>query len=147
MSWDAPILLFEGEDEEALKAEFIRLSAIYPAYPPYEIAQVVFKGLRDPLLRSQQAADVWIADLEVKERIRQARLNGGVEPRPILTKEQQIAQLQALAEDSQTPVKEKLLAHRLIAEMQGYVIKAVEKSVTDKRAHFPQVVIAQYAEQ
>lgn len=145
--WSAPILLFDGEDEEALKAEFVRLSALYPAYPPGEIAQVVFKHLPDPVLRSQQAADAWMAELEVKERIRQARLNGGVEPRPILSKEQQIAQLQALADDDKTPIKEKLAAHRLIAEMQGYVVKAVEKKIDDNRRRFPSVVIAQYAEQ
>ncbi len=143
--WNQPILLFEGEDEEALKAEFIRLSAIYAAYPAGEIAQVVFKGLRDPILRSQQAADAWSNDLSVKERIRQAKLNGGVEPKPVLTKEQQLAQLQALADDDKTPVKEKLAAHRLIAEMQGFVIKAVEKTSTERR-RFPQVIIAQYAD-
>jgi hypothetical protein len=145
--WSAPILLFDGEDEEALKAEFIRLSAIYQAYSPGEIAEVVFKNLPDPILRSHQAASVWMADLEVKERIRQAKLNGGIEPRPILSKEQQIAQLQALADDDKTPIREKLAAHRLIAEMQGFVVKAVEKTVDDKRRRFPQVVLAQYAEQ
>lgn len=142
--WNMPVLLFDDEDEEALKAEFIRLSALYPLYQPGEIAQAVFRGLRDPILRSQQAADAWAADLEVKERIRLARLNGGVEPKPVASKEEQLVKLQALADDESKPLKERLTAHRLIAEMQGYVVKAVEQR--DKTAkRLPTIVYAQYA--
>jgi hypothetical protein len=143
--WTAPVLLFDDEDEEALKAEFVRLSALYPNYPAGDIAKVVFKDLRDPILRSQQAAEAWSSDLDVKERIRAARLNGGTEPKAILTKEDHIRKLQVIADDETQPLKERLAAHRLIAEMQGHVVKAVEKKTEDLTKRLPTIVYAQYA--
>lgn len=144
---DAPlILLFEGEDEDTLVGEFVRLSALYPSYEAGDIAKAVFRHLPDNIMRSQQAADVWKADLAIKERIRVARLNGGCEPKPIATKEEQIAKLYAIADDDTANIKDRLTAHRLIAEMQGYVVKAVEKKIDDRRQRFPSVTIAQYAE-
>lgn len=143
--WNVAPVIFEDEDEEALKADFIRLRALYPNQDQFEIARYVFRKQVDPELRSQQAAMIWSKDLEVMERIRVASLNGGEEPRAIPTKEQRLQQLQAIFEDSETAVKDKVAVARLIAEIQGEIVKAVDKRITDTGRKVPrQIVFAQY---
>jgi hypothetical protein len=144
--WNVDPVIFEDEDEEALKANFVRLSALYPQQGAFDIAAYVFKNQRDPEMRGQQAAMIWTKDLEIQERIREARLNGGNEPSPIPTKEQRLRQLQALFEDPETAVKDKIGLARLIAEIQGEIVKAIDKSVDHKNKGpaLPAFIIAQY---
>lgn len=143
--WSAAPTILEGEDEEALKSRFIQLVASYPSHNPYEIAEHVFKDLRDPGLRSQQAAMIWLKDVEVLERIRLYRLNGGDEVRPVKSKEQLILELEVIAENDKTPIKERIAAYAQIARMQGYEIKAVEMTTNDKTERkLPQFTFARY---
>lgn len=145
--WTAPVPIFEEEDEESLIADFVKMSALYPKYSVFEICQHIFKDLREPDLRANQAALQWSKDLAILERIRQARLNGGVEVLPIDSKENKLKKLEAIYNDPETGIKDKLAALRLHAEIQGEIVKAIDKKVDDgRRAHFPQVVQGIYAD-
>lgn len=141
--WNGGIVFFEGEDEEALKSDFVRLCAMHPKQDIFKIGEYVFRGLADISLRSQQAALVWSNDIEVQERIRLARL--GTSATPIVkTTEQRIGELQAIAADADTSAKDKIAAYALIAEMLGERKKAVEKKVEKVQPTLPQVVVALY---
>lgn len=143
--WNVQPVIFEDEDEEALKADFIRLCALYPQQGTFEIAAHVFRFQRDPEMRSQQAAMIWNKDLDVQEKIRLARINGQDNTVPIPTREQRLHQLQELFETA-TSVKDKVAVARLIAEMQGEIVKAIDKTVDNKNKPptLPTFVIAQY---
>lgn len=140
--WSVAPAIFDDEDEDKLKADFIRLCALYPNQDILEISSYVFRNQRDPSLRSEQAATIWLKDLDVLERIRIAKLNGGAEPSPIPTKEARMRQLQKLFEDVNTPAREKIAAARLIAEMNSEITKAVEKKITNERPK-RQIIFAQ----
>lgn len=138
---------FEGEDEAAIRAEFVRLVALYPNANPYDVALHLFKdkfGLVDPELRSQQSAAYWLRDIGVQEEIRLERLEGGRGQTQVKSKEQTIRELHAMAEDTGLDAKDRLAAYRLAAELQGQVIKAVDKSIKDTRRKLPTFVIRQY---
>lgn len=143
--WNGGIIIFEGEDEEALKSDFIRLCALHPKQDIFTIALYVFKGLPDITMRSQQAALVWSNDIEVQERIRQARLGASDAPQ-LLTKEQRIARLQAIADDEGIAAKDRIAAHALIAELNGERIKSVDKKVERVKQALPQVIMTQYTD-
>lgn len=147
MSWETEPLIFEDEDEEALKSDFVRLVALYPEQPVFQIATYVFRKQRDPELRSQQAAMFWQKDIEVQERIRKARLNGGEEPSPIESKEDKLRKLQAIYDNDDNKVIDRLKAFELHAQIQGEIVKAVDKKITDNSKRAPrQIVFAQYAD-
>ena len=142
--WNTAPVIFEDEDEEALKANFIRLCALYPNQPVFEVAAYVFRNQRDPELRSQQAAMIWQKDIEVQERIRQARLNGGEEAAAIESKEEKLRKLQAIYNDAEVKVTDRLKAFELHAQIQGEIVKAIDKKVTDNSRKAPrQIVFAQ----
>ncbi len=107
--WDTPVPIFEDEDEGQLVNEFVRLSALYEdkGYEPYQIAQVVFEGLRDPIMRANQAAMVWSKDLAILERIRQAKLVGPADKEIIQSKEEWERRMLAVIEDSKLTSQEK----------------------------------------
>lgn len=141
----APVPIFEDEDEQALIGEFVKLSARYPDRNPYEICEHIFKNLRDPWLRSQQAALQWSKDLEILERIRQAKINGGTEAANSDPKKAWQAEVYAVINDERIGPQEKkarLDGLKLIGESNSWVTKSVQKQVDDKRRHFPQVVFA-----
>lgn len=143
--WNDAPTIFDDEDEEALKADFIRLVALYPQQPIFEVAAYVFRFQRDPELRSQQAAMIWQKDIEVQERIRKARINGGEEPAPIESKEDKLRKLQAIYDDETVKVPDRLKAFELHAQIQGEIVKAVDKKITDNSKRAPrQIVFAQY---
>lgn len=143
--WTAPVPIFEDEDEQALIGEFVKMSALYPKHEPLEIARHIFKDLREPEMRAGQAALQWTKDLTILERIRQAKLNGGVEPKPLDTKEEKLAKLEAIYNDPDVGMKERLAAMRLHAEIQGEIVKAIDKSINDKRTpRVPQVIQGVY---
>jgi len=119
--WESPVPIFDDEDEAELIARFVELSARYPDHSPFEVTGVVFKHLRDPIMRSNQAAQIWSHDLDIIERIRQARLNGGEEVKPPETKLQKLAKLEAMYNDEKTPVRERLKAIELHARMQNEI--------------------------
>lgn len=143
--WNVAPVIFEDEDEEALKADFIRLCALYPQQGTFEIAAYVFRNQRDPEMRAQQAAMIWAKDLDIQERIRQARLNGGAEASPIDTKEEKLRKLEAIYDDENVKMTDRLKAMELHAQIQGEIVKAVDKKVTDIGKRSPrQIVFAQY---
>lgn len=144
--WTAKPAIFEDEDEEKLKADFIRLCALYPNQDIFEVASYVFRNQRDPELRSQQAGMIWSKDIEVQERIRQARLNGGEEPNPIDTKEDKLRKLEAIYNNEDNKLADRLKAMELHAQIQGEIVKAIDKKVDDGRRKPRQIVFAQYAD-
>lgn len=122
MSWGAPIF-YDDEDESALRAEFVRLSALWPHYDAYEIAKTAFRnlGARDPETRCLRAADFWKGQLEVQDEIRKARL--GVKTEAVPTREEIALRLVAIGDNSGTAEKERVSAYKAAAEVLGYVSK------------------------
>lgn len=141
----APVPIFEDEDEQALIGLFVQYSARYPDRNPYEICAHIFKDLRDPFPRSDQAASQWSKDLEILERIRQAKINGGTEQVESDPKKAWQAEVYAIINDPNLGPQEKkarLDGMKLIGESNAWVTKSVDKTSTDKTRHFPQVVFA-----
>lgn len=123
MQWETPVPIFEDEDEDELIGEFIRLSALYPQYEPFQVCQVIFKNRRDPIMRANQAAMVWSKDLEILERIRQARLNGPTDEAQIQTKEQLQTRINSVIEDNTINSQEKKVrieGYMAIAKLKGW---------------------------
>lgn len=146
MSWSAPVPIFEDEDEAELIARFVEYSARYPKRSAYELCQYIFKDLREPDLRAGQAAAQWSQEIDILERIRLAQLNGGTEPKPLDTKEEKLRKLEAVYDDTEVSMKDRLAAMRLHAEIQGEITKAIEKKTTDLTPRFPRIVHAVYAD-
>jgi hypothetical protein len=124
-----PLIFFDGEDETALKAKFVELSAKHKGiYNAYEVAQYVFRDLKEPEVRALQAAQYWGKDLAVLEAIDQAIALG---PSDVDTSEAQLKRrLLQLADTHHASVRDRVAALRVIAEMQGNIRKAVDKTVT-----------------
>ena len=119
--WITAVPIFEGEDEGELKAAFVKFSALYPNYTPFEIGEHVFRNLPDPISRGQQAGAVWGKDLEIKERIRLYR--AGESDTSDTSAENLIKQAWVIANDPNTESKDKVAAIKLIAQMQGNLKK------------------------
>lgn len=145
--WNVQPIFFDDENEDELKARYIELRALHPDEEPGNIAAYVFKYLKDPQLRALQAAASWEQDLEVRERIRYAKANGGKEPEE-WTKEKVVACIAATILDSTLSHHEKKVrneGYMQIAALNGWVIKAIDKTIDNKRS--PQIrpiVYAQY---
>lgn len=123
-SWPQ-LIIFDDEDEETLKSEFINLCAKHKnTFSHYEVAIHVFRNLRDPEMRARQAADYWGKDLNVAERIRQA----------ILLADDDVAcgkaeiqrRLLAVADSALTSAKDRIDALKTLAQMQGLIVKPIE---------------------
>jgi len=146
MTASAPhIVFFEDDDEAELRLEYIRLMAKHQnKFSPYEVAKYVFRDCRDPELRSQQAAQVWSNDLEVKEAIDDI-IMGRNKTSDLDDKSQRLRVLKSIYDDPNTPVKERIAAIRVAAELEGEVIKAVDKKVTIRdNVALPQFTIMRY---
>jgi hypothetical protein len=146
--WTQDALIFEedGEDEEAMISEFVRLSALYPEEQPQSITEYIFKNLRDPGMRSLQAAVVWARDLDIKERIRLAKRKGVDEPKEYTIHEWE-AEVLALTRDATVLPNEKkamLEGYMNIATIKGWVKKAIDKTVTNNTSRLPVIVFAPY---
>lgn len=140
--WNVAPVIFEDEDEERLIADFVTYSARYPDRDPFEIAAYVFRNQRDNELRANQAAMIWSKDLPIQERIRTARLNGGAEPSPVESKESKLKKLEAIYNDDSIKTADRLKAMELHAQIQGEIVKAVDKKVTNTRPR-RQIIFAQ----
>jgi hypothetical protein len=118
--WDTPVPIFDDEDEDEFISRFVELSAQYgDKFPAPAITWEIFKNRRDPEMRSNQAAMVWSRDLSILERIRVAKLNGGVEPKPVDTREQKLRKLEAIYNNEEMPVRERIKAIELHAKITG----------------------------
>lgn len=131
--WTAPVPFFEDEDEQAIIGEFVKLCALYPNENQLVIARHIFKDLRDPELRAGQAWQQWSNDFSIKVRIDKAKLNGGVEPKEIDSKEDKLRKLEAFYNNDDNKMQDRLAAMRLHSELKGEIVKAIEKKVEDNR--------------
>jgi hypothetical protein len=122
------ILFFPGEDPEALKTRFVELCVSFgDRFTHYQIAQTVFKNLKDPELRAGKAAEVWGNDLEVLERIKTG-IREGLET-PDANLPALIRRAIAIADADYTEPKDRISAIRLAGELQGLVKKSVDTKV------------------
>lgn len=144
--WNNGPTILEGEDELALRDEFARLCAKYPTQCPFEIGEYVFRNLKDPGLRGQQAAMFWIKDIEVKELIARYK-SGQVEGEPIPSKDQAALLAWSLANDPAADKKDRIAALNLFGQLNGMIVKSVEKKVDDvTRRRPPTILVARYAD-
>lgn len=144
--WSESATFFEDEDEAALRDRFAKLVAQYPKQDPYEIAAYVFKDLRDPYSRSQQAAMVWLKDIEFKELV---RLYSADQVRADVPSKDEAAKLAwELAQDMTADKKDRIAALKLFAEINSMIVKVVDKTVDDAttRKRPPTIVFARYAD-
>lgn len=123
-----PIIFFDGEDEEALKQEFIDLCALHHKnkFSAEEICIHIFHNLKEPTLRALQAAQYWGKDLGVAEAIRNKILFGEAKTE----KERRLNIAQSIAEDPREQAKDRIAALRLMFEVEGEIVKAVEKKIS-----------------
>ena len=142
MSWDTPLPIFDDEDEEALISRFVELMAAHhPAYSEFAIAEQVFEGLRDPGLRSFQAANQWFKQLSIKERIRAAKNNGNKEFKS-LSKPDWQAKVMAVIEDDNMGYQEKKVridGLNVYATSEGWIKKSIDKETLDKTPQIPSI--------
>ncbi len=140
--WNAAVTLFDDENEEALIERFVELSAAWPNEDPISICRFIFETMKDPELRAGQAAIVWSNSLAIKERIRQLRLNGKPDAETV-TKENLQAKILAATEDdglSHHDKKAKIEGYMAYAQLNGWVVKAIEKKTENLNPRFPQVI-------
>ena len=139
---DAPVPIFEDEDEDELKSRFVEMSVAFPNHMPIAITHEIFKNLRDPEMRANQAAIQWSRSLEILERIRQAKLNGGKEPKT-LTKVELQNKILACVEDESISYSEKkarIDGYMSIAKLNGWEMRPADTGDDDKgRGHFPKI--------
>lgn len=120
--WFRPVVIFDGEDEDALKREFALLWAKYPDRQPAEIGQHLFANLVEPM-RGLQAGAVWSRELAVIEQRDYYKLNGGdLDTSDLPTKEQVAREVIAKARTLTDP-KESLAAYKLYSEIAGFIEK------------------------
>jgi hypothetical protein len=143
--WSAAVPFFDDENEAELKRQFVEFSARYPDQTIFSITQYIFRSLRDPEARANQAALVWSNDLEIKERIRKAKMNGGAEPESIDDDEAYYREVLAEARNPENSAAVRYKYHELAAKLKGRIKEPADagKSDDSKRA-LPTFVFAQY---
>lgn len=127
------IQFYEGEDEAALIAEFVKHCAFHKVsfdehipsqFSPFQVAQYVFQNLREPG-RAGQASVLWAKDLGIRERIRVA-IAEGVDGSVDASEEALLKRAIRGADDPYASLRDRMAALRLAAEIKGYVKKAIE---------------------
>lgn len=130
--WRNEVVIFPGENLEALKTRFVELSALHKNFfSPFQITEYIFKDMRDPQLRSAQAAKIWGTDLELKERIRVLMTKGP--DIPDASKNDLIRRALQIA-DGDGEDKDKVKALELVAKMKGYLEDNEGSSTPDNNA-------------
>lgn len=121
-NWAEPVLIYEGEDEAALKRRFVELSVRYPHANPYEIGFKTFEGLYEQVARGAAAGLAWSKDLDICEAIRELGLVGVDMSADLPTKEMVMRELYALA---RLPIeaKDRIKAYETLANIAGYIEK------------------------
>jgi hypothetical protein len=121
-SWRNHVKLLPGEDEDALKSEFVKISALYKTYSIFEVGQFVFKDLPEAMARGQQAGSIWGNDLAIRERIRlYIPPAGGETPEEYL-----IRQAKLIIEDPNADNRDKNQAMVTIGRLSGIFKKELE---------------------
>jgi hypothetical protein len=142
--WNAEPLLFDDEDETALKARFVELWAKYPDRSIVEIGDYIFKDLRNPEMRGAQWAMRWAKDLEVLEAVK--KLRQGQTQTDVASKTEIINSAWALAHSDRVDAKDRVAALKLIAEMQGMIEKNINKKTEEVKRRMPNIVFERYAD-
>lgn len=121
------LTIYPDEDEDALKQAFIDFSARHHSnhFNALEICEHIFKTRKDPN-RYIQAAQYWSKDLEIQEAIRN-KINFGNAQN---AKEQRVAILMSIAENTRTSDKDRIAAILAAAAMEGEITKAIDKKIT-----------------
>jgi len=119
--WTQAVVFFDDENEAELIARFVELSARYPQETAFTIASYVFRNLRDPEARANQAAMLWSNDLDIRERIRVAERNGGTEPEVIDEDEAYYREVLAEARDPANSAAVRYKYHELAAKLKGRI--------------------------
>ena len=146
--WTAPVPILDDEDEAELIARFVEYSARYPNETPFAITEYVFRYLRDPAARANQAAMVWSNDLEIRERIRIARDNGGTEPKVLTEEQKMLAKCDAEANNQDNSATVRYKYFELACKMRGLIKENAEAGKGDDKARsFPTFVFAQYPDE
>lgn len=124
--WRNEVLFFPGEDAEAIKTRFVEVCAQHQnRFTPFEVAQYVFKHLREPQLRAGQAAELWGSDLDVLERVRMLMTKGSEKP-DVGDSDDIVSRAYKIADDPHTENKDRINALTLIARIKGALKKEVE---------------------
>jgi len=143
--WTAPVTILDDEDEGELLSRFVELSAAYPAYTPFDIAQEVFRGKENAELRANQAGLIWGNKLEIKERIRKARLNGGTEPEEISEEEASYRKAMAMFNDENVPWTVRYKFFELAQKIKGFIKDTAEPGKdSSNRRNFPVIAFKEY---
>lgn len=123
-----PLLFFEGEDQDALKQAFIDLCAKHyrNGFSHYQIAQYIFRDLKEPELRALQAADYWGKDLAIADAVRQKVAFGDAEN----ARDRRLNILMNIAEDSRASDKDRIAAVLAASTIEGEITKAIDKKVS-----------------
>lgn len=143
--WNADPLLFEDEDEAALRGRFVELWAKYPNRSIVEIGDYIFKDLRNPEVRGAQWAMRWAKDLEVLEAVKKLRQGRVDADGGLPSKAELINMALAIVGNDRVDAKDQVAALKLIAEMQGMVEKNVNKKVEEVKRRMPNIVFERYA--
>lgn len=138
--WETNVIFYEDEIEADLISQFVEIRARYPHKDILEITTYIFRNLRDPILRSGQAAIKWNQDIEISERIRTFSLVGN-DSDEIANKKEKLKVLEGIYKDSGVSAKDRIAAINLHAQMQGEIIKAIEQTNHDKRVP-PQIILS-----
>lgn len=129
MEDDAQLIWFENEDSEAILAKYIEFMAVHGVhFSSYDICKSLFSNLKDGLTRAGQATIAWSKNIEVQEAIRQRKLYS---EKPKEEKDQLKQVLKSIYEDQLLQAKDRIAAVRTAAELEGWIIKSVDKKVTD----------------
>lgn len=133
----SPITFYEGENEQALKQEFVRLMAKWGnKYSVFDVCQYIFRELREPG-RAFAAATFWQQDLELMDQIDAER----VKPvdAELDSRTERLKVLKQIYSDLGASNKDRLEALRLHAQIEGEITKLVDKGITDKTPKQPPV--------
>lgn len=140
--FDSPLAFYPEENADDLRAEFVRYKVLLKnnaSYNDLAICQHIFRNLRDPD-RYIVAAQVWGQDIEVAEAINLATHG------QINTSDKQAdleARFMAIADSSATFAKDKINALLAVAQMNGFIIKQVDKKTTNINDSFQRIVFVE----
>lgn len=122
---EADNIFLEGENQEALKRAFAA-AYLKNQKDPYIAAKKVFPGQQN-LNRITTVAFYWPNDKDVLQYMEEIVAEFG-SAAYLPSKEEVIRKILDLAEQQHTPVKEKLAAFKLAAEMSGHITNKVQVS-------------------
>jgi hypothetical protein len=139
--------LFEGESLDTIKADYVDISAKYPHRSIADRLQYVFRNMQDGASRYQQFINIFSNDLELEERIRR-KINGIPDcdaDTAGTSLSEQIKQLELIALTAKED-KDRIAAHRLIAELTGRIVKGGKPEEKPAAAVRPEYKTMKYSD-